>query len=161
VIIVSDTSPIISLAAIGELDLLAKLYHKVHIPQAVCQEIVSGGSGKPGGTNVLNLSWISVVPVANEPLVATLNQNLGSGEAEAIALALQLNADTLLMDERRGRSAAAALGVKVIGLLGFVLELKHSGIVPAVKPLLDALVARGGMWLSQRLYKQTLQTAGE
>jgi len=94
-------------------------------------------------------------------VVARLSHNLGAGEAEAIALALELRADTLLMDERRGRIAAAAAGLKVIGLLGVLLEAKHQGAIPATKPVLDELISKGGMWLSTELYQQALRQAGE
>jgi len=40
--------------------------------------------------------------------------SLDAGEREAIALALELGAERLLMDERQGREAAQALGLKVV-----------------------------------------------
>lgn len=42
VIIVSDTSPITNLAAIGQLDLLRQLYSNVTIPQSVYHERATG-----------------------------------------------------------------------------------------------------------------------
>jgi predicted nucleic acid-binding protein len=38
-IIISDTSPLISLAGLGKLDLLEKLYGDIYIPMAVWDEI--------------------------------------------------------------------------------------------------------------------------
>ena len=46
-IVVSDTSPIINLAGIGQLDLLHKLYGEVLVPIAVYEEIVLAGAGQP------------------------------------------------------------------------------------------------------------------
>jgi len=43
VIVVSNTSPIINLAAIGKLEILQKLYEKIFIPQAVYYEISIAG----------------------------------------------------------------------------------------------------------------------
>lgn len=51
-IIVSDASPIINLAVIGQLNLLQKLYGKVIIPQAVYEEIVIEGAGQAGATEI-------------------------------------------------------------------------------------------------------------
>jgi len=43
VIVVSNTSPITNLAAIGELDLLYRLYGKIVIPDGVWNELHSMG----------------------------------------------------------------------------------------------------------------------
>jgi predicted nucleic acid-binding protein len=58
VIIVSDTSPITNLAAIGQLDLLRQLYSNVTIPQAVYNEMVGVDRIVPGAVEVQQLSWI-------------------------------------------------------------------------------------------------------
>lgn len=126
--IVSNTSPIINLAAIGELDLLRDLYGSIMIPPAVYHEIVVVGTGQPGAAEVRASSWISVRAPADMVLVAQLSNELDSGEAEAITLAIELGADQLLIDERLGRNVAARLGVPVIGLLGiFVAGQAKSG----------------------------------
>ena len=47
-IVVSDTSPITNLAAIGQLDLLQRLYTSIIIPVAVYDEMVNVGKPVPG-----------------------------------------------------------------------------------------------------------------
>jgi len=61
VIIVSDTSPITNLAAIGQLDLLRQLYSRVIIPQAVYNEMVGVDKVVPGAVEVQQLSWIQTM----------------------------------------------------------------------------------------------------
>jgi len=51
-IVVSNTSPIINLAAIGRLELLQHLYGTIAIPQAVYHEIAVRGSGQPGAIEI-------------------------------------------------------------------------------------------------------------
>jgi uncharacterized protein len=58
VIVISDTSPIINLAGIGQLNLLQQLYSKIVIPDAVYRESSVVGTGQPGAIEVQTLSWI-------------------------------------------------------------------------------------------------------
>ena len=51
-IVVSNTSPIINLAAIGQLDLLQYLYDRIIIPQAVYHEIAVRGYAQAGATEI-------------------------------------------------------------------------------------------------------------
>ena len=128
-IVVSNTSPIINLAAIGQLDLLRRLYGKVVIPQTVHEEITRAGVEQPGSTDVETQAWIETRPVADQALVASLRLELDEGEAAAIALAVELSADLILLDERKGRRIAARLGLHPVGLLGVLIEAKHAGVI--------------------------------
>jgi len=161
VIVVSDTSPIINLAAVGQLQLLRQLYGRIIIPPAVHREIVVVGAGQPGAVQVESYDWFETRSAPNQDLVASLQLKVDGGEAEAIALASALNADLLLLDERRGRVAAAHLGLRFVGLLGILIEAKHKSLVPAIKPILDQLLEKAGFWVAQELYDRVLQSAGE
>lgn len=90
-----------------------------------------------------------------------LELELDPGEAAAIALAIELKADLLLLDERRGRTVASRFGLRFVGLLGVLIEAKQQGYLGAVKPILDDLITRAGFWVSQPLYERVLQAAGE
>ena len=125
--VVSDASPLINLARIGELDLLHRLYGALLIPDAVWREVVIKGAGQPGAEEVRAASWIKTCDVVNEHLVRALRQELDAGEAEAIALALEVEADLLLMDERLGRETAQYLGVRYMGLIGVLIGAKWNG----------------------------------
>jgi predicted nucleic acid-binding protein len=58
VIVVSNTSPITSLAAIGYLNLLHDIYVTIIIPVAVYEEMTGLGYSVPGTIEVQTLSWI-------------------------------------------------------------------------------------------------------
>jgi len=160
-IVISNTSPIVNLAAIGQLDLIRQLYGQVTIPQAVYNEIVIVGTGQPGATEVEAFDWIETQQATNRTVVASLRLELDEGEAEAIALAVELKAGLLLLDERKGRAIASRLGLTFIGLLGVLIEAKHRGLILTIEPLLDDLIGKAGFWIGQKLYDHVLQAAGE
>lgn len=158
-IVVSDTSPITNLAAIGQLDLLRQICGRVIVPEAVFQELTAVGGHHPGAV-AQQLDWVETRAVSNRVLVNALQVELDKGEAEAIALAQELAADLLLIDEHLGRAVATRLGVRIIGLLGVLIEAKHRGLIQEVKPLVDALMSLG-FHIKQNLYQRVLQAAGE
>jgi predicted nucleic acid-binding protein len=87
-------------------------------------------------------------------------REVSKGEAEAIALAIELKADLLLLDERRGRRVAARYRLRITSLGGILIEAKQQGLLTTVRPTLDALQAVGYR-ISQRLYEDILRAAGE
>lgn len=160
-IVVSDSSPLLNLAIIDQLDLLQKLYRTVVIPQAVHQELVIKGADMPGADSVQNASWIVVQEVKDRVLVAALRTQLDVGEAEAIVLAIESAADLLLLDERKARSVAAHLDLDFTGLIGVLVEAKEKGHVTLLKPILEALTKQARFWISSELYNHVLEQVGE
>jgi len=163
VIVISDTSAITNLAAIDQLRLLPLLYEQVIIPEAVYRELVDIDPPVPGSAEVPTATWLAVKLIANRGVVERLQSEarLDPGESEAIALALELGADLLLIDERRGRAEANRLGIKITGLLGILVEAKRKNLIVAVKPLIDALIATSEFRVSSALYNQILNIANE
>jgi hypothetical protein len=161
VITVSNTSPLTSLAAVEQLSLLPQLYGQIVIPTEVARELAVVAPGLPGHVPVSELSWLTVRAVADPTLVTLLLSELDPGESEAIALARELNADFLLIDERRGRLTVSRLGIERVGVLGVLIRAKSEGILPFVKPVLDDLVTRAGFWVSRALYTFLLNEIGE
>jgi predicted nucleic acid-binding protein len=158
-IVVSDTSPILSLALIGRLELLRDLYAIVLIPDAVRSEIIT--TGQSGAREVAQVDWIITRSIGHDIVLKLLLREVDRGEAEAIALALQLKADILLIDESKARHLAAYLELGVAGLLDVLQEAKRRQLITSVKPVLDELIARARFRLSHKLYQRTLFTAGE
>ena len=105
-IVVSDTSPITNLAAVGQLDLLQRLFGEVVVPEAVARELRAAPAGSIGAVRVDEMEWIRVCAVADRTVVESLAVELDEGGAETIALGKQIGGDFVLMDERRGRRAA-------------------------------------------------------
>lgn len=152
-IIVSDASPLIALGRIGKLDLLKEIFGSLILPDAVWQEVVDSGMEKRGTGEIKAAPWIRRQSVQDHDLVNLLRQDLGAGEAEAIVLARECNADFLLIDERLGRSAAKSLGLKVVGLVGILIEARDRGLLTDAGSLMDRLHDEAGFWISEDLRK--------
>ena len=86
---------------------------------------------------------------------------LGRGEAEAIKLAQQIDADLLLTDDRKARTAATDLGIKCSGVLGLIVRAKQLGHLSSVHDSIDVLEKRGGLYLSDVVKAEALRIAGE
>ncbi len=160
-IVVSDTSPLTNLAAIGQLDILRRLFDTLLIPEAVWSELGRGGVAWPGRDEVEAAPWVKKTVVSNRALVAALERDLDRGEAEAIALACEVGASLVLLDEREGRRAALRLGLRCAGVVGVLLEAKEQGMVETVRPHLDALRDKAGFYLADDVYGHALVLAGE
>ena len=159
--VVCNTSPITNLAAIAHLDLLHQLYGEIVIPQAVYDELTAVQHPVPGTLEVQTLSWIQVQQVVDQSQVAEFQRKVDLGEAEALVLALEVSAERLLIDDAAGRTIALELGLTITGVLGVLLMAKQRQLIVAVRPLMDALIAQAGFWVSDELYQRMLHQANE
>ena len=160
-IVVSNTSPLTNLAAIGRFDLLRRLYSTLHIAEGVWAELNANGRAWPGSREVQAADWILHHTVEPQTQLTELRTQLDRGEAESIMLALKLQADLILLDENEGRQAARKLGLRPIGVLGLLLLAKSRGLIGTISLELDALRQRANFYLSDALYRQVLLRAGE
>jgi hypothetical protein len=161
VIVVSNTSPLTNLAAVGQFDLLKHLFGSLHIAEGVWTELNADGKRWPGSEEVAAADWIDRHTVRNQDLVTALQRDLQQGEAETIALALELEADLVLLDEKEGRRAAQRQGLRVVGVVGLLIEAKVKGHIVEVTPWLDKLRQEAGFYLSDAIYRHAIDLAGE
>lgn len=160
-VVVSDTSPIVNLAAIGKLNLLPDLFGKVYLPVAVYDEIVVRGAGQPGSSEIQTALWVEVKQCSNPLLLQHILLELDPGEAEAIVLALELQTQNVLMDEKDGRAVALRYHLKPIGVLGILLEAKKRGLIFSVRQCMDDLSILARFYISDPLYQHLVTLAGE
>lgn len=154
---VADASPLIVLAAVGRLDLLRKRFGRIVIPPAVYEEVVTRGRGRFGSSEVAEQGWIETVPLPEPEAARDIRERLklDRGEAEAIALCAGLGARRLFLDDRRGREAAEALGIRVVGTAGFIVEAEERGLLEDAAALLDA-AERAGLYLAASVRNEAL-----
>ena len=141
-VLVCDTSPLQYLHQLGLLEALNALAERTIIPPAVVTELEQGRALGLSVPEVSALDWVSVRSPLSEravPLVASL----GPGETEVLMLGLECPGTVLVLDDSLARKYAAALGLRLTGTLGLLLDCKRAGLVSAVAPLLDQLEALG------------------
>lgn len=159
--VVSNSSPIMNLAAIGRLGLIKLKFGNVVIPEAVWREVVIDGKGKSGAEDVENSDWITIQSVRDKALVKALEKDLDIGESEAITLAVENNADVLLLDDKSARLIAANLGLNIIGIIGILIWAKKEGVIVQLSKELENLRKKANFRMSEDLIKRALQEVDE
>ncbi|MCP4698919.1 MAG: DUF3368 domain-containing protein, partial [Gammaproteobacteria bacterium] len=64
-IVVSNTSPLTNLAAIGQFDLLYHQFGSLHIAAGVAEELSHNGQAQAGYGEVVRADWIPLEQVCN------------------------------------------------------------------------------------------------
>jgi len=158
-IIVSDTTPIISLMKIEQLDLLEKLFKRVKIPVAVYQELTTNQKFKQEAELIKGKVFIDVVEVEDTKSVSILQRATGldKGESEAIVLAEEIKANLLLMDERKGRLVAKQMGNQITGTLGVIINAYEENLITAEVTLqCFEQLKNSGIRISDSLYNSLI-----
>jgi predicted nucleic acid-binding protein len=118
-LVVADTGPLNYLVLTGDIELLPRLFGRIIVPTAVCEELAH-----PEAPLAVR-DWINRRP---DWLVTHANPDRGDldavlaalddGERAAIALAVTVKADLFLIDDRDGAAVARREGFPVTGTLG-------------------------------------------
>jgi len=151
-LIIADSSPLIVLIRIGHVGVLPSLFGQAAVPPEVSAELAH-----PTRPQVVR-DFIACPPAwltERTPTAIESIPGLHAGELAAISLARELNADLLLIDDVRGRRAAADRRIPFTGTIG-VLELA------AGRRMLDlgqafARVKETDFWISHQLLDERLR----
>ncbi|NCQ11350.1 MAG: DUF3368 domain-containing protein [Bacteroidetes bacterium] len=147
--VISDTSSLIALESIMELELLQKMFREIYITDEIQKEF---GSKLP--------SWIKVKKLHDRTMLQVITLELDLGEASGIALALEMPDSLLIIDEKKGRNYANRLGINMIGILGVLIRAKEKGIIETLKPILNKL-NDCDFRMSEKLVTDILKRVGE
>lgn len=147
--IISDTSCLILLDKIGELQLLNKLFGRIIITTEIANEF-----------NKELPDWFDVQCSTNKTYQRILEASLDKGESSAIALAIEQTDCLLIIDDLKGRKYAEQLGLKITGTLGVLVDAKLSGFLESVRPTLEKIKTTD-FRLTVDLEKKTLMKSGE
>lgn len=156
-IIVSDSSPLITLSKIGRIPLLVSLYRTVHITPEVYAEVAVTGAGLSGASDIAKAEWIRVKAADDDPEVTADDRAaLGAGEISTILLAKQLKADAALMDDRKARALAVKHGVTPLGCVGILQDAFGRGLIKDLREAYQALLVSGA-YVDRRIVEASLK----
>lgn len=148
-VVISDTSCLILLKKIDELELLNLCYKNVLVTDVIAREF---GEPLP--------DWVLVKKVQDQNVQAALHQLVDLGEASAFALALETPHSVLIVDDRTARKVAKSLNLKATGTLGVLIQAKKRGLIASVRPILVKIAATD-FRISQKIIDSVLALAGE
>lgn len=158
-IIVSDTTPIITLSKIERLDLLQKLFENIMIPRAVYDELTSNAQFQEEAKTINDAEYIKVVKVEDSKAVKLLQRATGLdlGEAEAIIYTDSYKTGLLLMDEIKGRKIAKQMGISIMGTVGILMAAYDEKLISSheIKEYIE-IMKNVGRHISDKLYAQLL-----
>ncbi len=163
-IVVSNSGPLMALAKLGLLDLLARLFGQVRIPSGVFAEVVVRGGewGSPDAVVVqmaVQRAQLVVAEIRDADLPPGIaSAPLDMGEKQVLHLALHDEADLVLLDDLKAREEAQARGMAVRGTLGVVVQAHRSGLLQLgeVEAIVEAMIARDDIWIAEGLCRQVL-----
>lgn len=158
-IVIADTTPLISLLKCDCLGVLRELFGEVQIPEAVYTELTSNPKFAEEAVTIVNSDFIHKVNIEDRKSVALFKRATGLdiGESEAIILSDNLKADFLLMDEVKGRKIAVQMGIHIMGTVGILLLAYDTGILSAEDiGTTVALLRNANRHISEKLFEQLL-----
>jgi len=157
VIVVSDSSPLITLSKIGRIQLLPSLYGTVHVTPEVYAEVAVTGAGLRGASEIASAEWVRVRASEDDPSISADDRILlGAADISAILLAKQLRADVVLMDDRKARALAVKHGVTPLGCIGILQDAFQAGLVGDLREAYKSLLGSGA-YVDRRIVEVNLR----
>ncbi|MCF0052200.1 DUF3368 domain-containing protein [Dyadobacter sp. LJ53] len=148
-LVIADSSCLILLDKINELEILRSIYKKIYITEEIAEEF---SSDIP--------QWIEIKEVKNKTLQSLFEDTLDIGESSALALAFETQDCTVILDDLKARKTAAKMNIKVTGTIGVILKAKKENKIPSVKLVFDK-IQETNFRISDRIINEALRKAGE
>lgn len=158
--VVVNTTPLIALSHVEQIDILKKLYGEIIIPEAVYRELSVKTDSICKKTVDSSLDWIRVDKIKNQMAKAMYKTHLHDGEVEVMILAKEIDADVVIIDDANAKRHAKYLELPVTGTLGVLIKAKQECYIDELKPILQRMV-ENGIYVSQGLIELCLKQVGE
>ncbi len=158
--VIVNSTPLIILSNINQLDLLKKLYSEIYIPAAVFNEVTEKTDSACQQMKS-HSDWIHVCKITDESQKRMYQAKLHAGEVEVMILAQENpKADLVILDDNAAKKTAKFLGLNVTGSLGVILKAKKMDILKEVTPLMNQLISNG-FYITKEIYDLVKSETGE
>ena len=158
--VIVNTTPLIALCHVGQLDVLKKIYGEILIPQAVYQELSEKNESICKKQVDNSLDWIHVEKIENQMAKSMFKTQLHDGEVEVMILAKEKNADTVIIDDSNAKKHAKYLKLPVTGTLGVLIKAKRQGYISELKPVIQKMIDKN-IYISEKIMKLCLEQVNE
>lgn len=148
-LVIADSSCLILLAKIEELEILRSVYKRIFITKEIAGEF---GGELP--------EWIEVKEIENKTLQSLFEEILDLGEASALTLAFETQDCTVVLDDLKARKTAAKLNIKVTGTIGVIVKAKTENKIPSAKAVFEKILETD-FRISDRILNEAIKLAGE
>ena len=159
-IVVSDSTPLITLMKATQLQVLHELFGEIIIPEAVHHELTVNEKYSEEAQQINSSDFIHVTSMEDRKSVYLLQRAAGLdlGESEEIVYAEDNNADLLLVDEASGRRVAKSMGIEIMGSVGILVSAFRKGLLSEDEAN-DAFrrIRNAERHISERLIKDALE----
>lgn len=153
----SNTTPLIALSAINQLELLPRLFGQIYLTDEVISECSAGG--RIFVQNLRELAWVTHTTY-RPTMMPHILLELDWGEKSTILAAQEHQADLVLIDEKLGRNVAEYLGLRVSGTLGVLLKAKRVNLIPSFRQAANSMREQG-IFFQPKLIERLAATVGE
>lgn len=156
-IVISNTTPFISLCSVELLHLLPSIFGEVLVAPSVADECSEGG--RIFVPDLASLPWVKVQSVENETLLPALFE-LDRGERDTLLLAASQVKALVIMDEKLGRNMAEDMGLQVTGTLGVLAKARLQGLIPSFSQVASQMQEQG-IYFHEGLINRIANRLGE
>lgn len=141
-VVIADAGPLIALARLDRLNLLASLFGAVVMPQAVRNECMAKDTEDSRRIRQAIAAGTIQLEEA-EPSPLALPRSLGDGEKAALSLATMHTDSLLILDDRLARKQAAKLGLAFIGTVRLLDLAEQRGLIDDAEAMVEAIRKTG------------------
>ena len=145
-LVIADSGPIFSLAVIDKLEILNILFDSIRIPYAVWEEITLNKTTEQY-QKIHSFFQDKTQQIVGFNELAFL---MDYGESESVILYKELQADFLLIDDKKARRIAENFGLNCLGTIGLLSVARDEKIISELRPLFEIFLE------NKRFYSITL-----